>query len=140
MSAPNIFVTIFYGILDSSDGSLVYCNAGHPPPLVRRSSSVLALLEVNSPAIGIFPETEYKDTGDRLEDRDILTLYTDGVIEARREGELFGLGRLTEFVGALDFAETQDIPRLLINELLTFGGGVLPDDIAVLTVGRRAKQ
>ncbi len=136
MSAPNVFVTTFFGILDKESGSLKYCNAGHPPPLVNRPTAPPRLLEGNSPAIGIFENLDYVDDIDEMGLEDTLVMYTDGVIETRCDGEFFGFDRLTDLVATLGFADTRDIPRLLINHLLEFGDSILPDDIAILTVTR----
>ena len=53
--APHEFVSLFYAIFSPASGRLIYCNAGHPPALVRRGSG-LDRLEPTAPVLGAFPE------------------------------------------------------------------------------------
>jgi len=87
----NMFVTLFYGILDPSTGEFTYTNAGHNPPiLVRKNGDVEPLPLTGGVAVGVFPELEYEENSLTLGVGDILFLYTDGISEAMNlEGETF---------------------------------------------------
>ena len=55
-----IFVTVFFGILDTETGSLSYCSAGHPPTIIKRRSGSVDLLTKYSPAMGAFTGLAYR--------------------------------------------------------------------------------
>lgn len=129
------FVTVFFGILDTATGCLAYCCGGHPPAMIKRSTSEIDLLEENSPIIGAFSsrECEYIEGEERLGRGDILVLYTDGIIEARSSsGEFFGEGRLVEAVSDTKMAE--EMPQHIFNAIFEFTEGRLLDDIALMAI------
>lgn len=84
------WVSVFLAVYDRSTGTLTYCSAGHPPAvLLRREEDAhneASFLLTRSPAVGAFSEVEFVEDTAHLGPEDILVLYTDGVIEARREG------------------------------------------------------
>jgi phosphoserine phosphatase RsbU/P len=128
------FATVFFGTLDTGTGRLVYCNAGHPPPLVRKPGGVRAELLPTGPAIGVFPDLRYGFGEELLTPDDIFIGYTDGLIEARRTGELFGEARLTQAVASFRPASAESLPELLFERLVDYGGDIFADDIAILTL------
>jgi PAS domain S-box-containing protein len=130
------FVTLFFGLLETASGRLTYCDAGHPPPLIKRVGGDTFALSVDSPALGIFPELAYEDRTERLERGDILLLYTDGLIEARRDHDFFGEQRAIDFVRN-SMAETRQLPEAIYSEVIRFTGGRLNDDVALLAVSHR---
>jgi Stage II sporulation protein E (SpoIIE) len=89
------FVTAFLALL-SSEG-LRYCNAGHLPPLHLSHTGVRELPGHGVP-LGVESKPGYLELERRLDPGDLLFAYTDGLVEARREGEIFGPGRLTRVV------------------------------------------
>src|ERR1051325_7367422 len=95
----NQFVTAFHGILDASNRTLSYSNAGHNPPLLLKASGEVSFIEYGEQPLGLFPETRYPQTSLVLEPGDIMVLYTDGVTEASNlDGVEFGRDRLVEAV------------------------------------------
>ena len=90
------FVTLFYGVIDASNGRLTYCNAGHPPPLLLRDGQVTEL-ETDNMVLGINPEEQYEQSILDLRVGDVLLLYTDGLPDAMNfEGETFGKERVKQ--------------------------------------------
>jgi sigma-B regulation protein RsbU (phosphoserine phosphatase) len=78
----NMFATIFFGVLDPSNGSLVYINGGHVPPLLIGPRGIKSKLEPTGPAVGLFPNLEFGINQLELDPGDILLIYTDGVTDA----------------------------------------------------------
>jgi serine phosphatase RsbU (regulator of sigma subunit) len=64
----------------------------------------------------------------------VLVLYTDGVIEARRDGDFYGEDRLVEFVKKLQYFSPKGLPKKIFDDVLKFSNGVTSDDIALLAV------
>jgi serine phosphatase RsbU (regulator of sigma subunit) len=130
------FVTAFFGILDPQSGELVYSLAGHPPALLVAHTG-LSLLDTASPVLGVFPDARFKETTAQLDGGETLVLYTDGLTEARRNGDFFGESRLHERVRLLAALPPRDLTQSLYAQVLDFAGGRLADDLAVLAVRLR---
>ena len=92
----DLFVTLFYGILDPVSGEFVYANAGHNPPfLVRRPGEVAPLPMTGGMAVGVMPGLPYDEDAVTLASGDTMFLYTDGITEAMNmEEEEFTEARL----------------------------------------------
>jgi PAS domain S-box-containing protein len=130
-------VTVFLGILDIGSGTMTYCNAGHPPPLIKKFGAGVKTTVIDGSAIGIQSEIQFTDHQEALETGDMLLCYTDGVIEARRNKELFGQKRLVKFIKDLPTRDTANIPELLYQDVRDFSRNKLTDDIAILTLTKR---
>lgn len=130
------FTTTFYGVLDIKSGLLTYCRAGHPPALLKKPAGVMTL-DAGSPAIGALGGLKYTDNRETLNKDDVLVLYTDGVIEARRDGEFFGEQRLMALIQAAELGSTRKLTQTVFDEVQRFTGGELRDDVAILTISLR---
>ncbi len=84
------FVTVFLGVLDPDSGMLHFASAGHPETLLRRTEGQIEVLGDGSLPLGVLDEASWKMGQTKLEAGDLVLLYTDGVTEARRDGEFFG--------------------------------------------------
>ncbi len=88
------FITAVYGILDLTNKTFVYSNAGHNPPLLIKPNGEHRFVEYGDLPLGMFQNTHYHQHFIRLEIGQILVLYTDGITEASREdGEEYGQDR-----------------------------------------------
>ncbi len=130
-----MFVTIFAGILNIRTGELVYTNAGHNPPYLRRKDGHWQRLDQrHGPVIGAVEGMVYKEERDTMEPGDLLLLYSDGVTEARdSKKRLFSENRLKELLRA---GNTDDAVTTVDNTLAAVrafaGGAEQSDDITVL--------
>ena len=90
-----MFVTLFYGILNNETGEFRFANAGHNPPVVGRFGN-FRLLECSTGfVLGAMEMAFVKDEVVTLQKGDIIAMYTDGITEAKNEtGELYGDLRL----------------------------------------------
>jgi len=132
----SVFVTIMFCILDTASGWTVYCSAGQTRGIVKRAGGDAELLEVGSPLVGALPGVEFEDGETAIEEGDLLVLYTDGVTEARQDGEFFGEKRLVEFVHRMEPLAPKKVPQAIFDEVLRFTGGRLSDDVAIVSVAR----
>src|SRR3989454_519743 len=91
----NQFVTAFYGILDATNRTLVYANAGHNPPLLIDADGKARFEERGGVPLGMFRDSRYYEYYATIEPGQMLVLYTDGVTEAMNpSGEEYGGQRL----------------------------------------------
>jgi len=79
------FVTLFFGVLDTSTGEFGYVNAGQNPPLVRRATGAYDRLKTGGIALGMFEFATYEFASTRLNVGDVIVMYSDGVTEAENE-------------------------------------------------------
>jgi serine phosphatase RsbU (regulator of sigma subunit) len=94
-----MFATLAYCIYDLEHRSLVFTNAGHCTPLLRRKGQVFPLHadRAHAPPLGVTPELDAGEARIQLEPGDLLVLVSDGILEARNaSGEEYGLPRLAE--------------------------------------------
>jgi sigma-B regulation protein RsbU (phosphoserine phosphatase) len=137
--ASGMFVTLFYGILNTQTGVLEYSNAGHNPPYVFSSDGQLrALKERGGPMVGVFEGIQYKSRTTELKSGDGLLVFTDGVTEARnRNGEFFQESRLEAYLAASASQPVDELVRGLQAEVERFeAGSPRADDITALALRR----
>jgi phosphoserine phosphatase RsbU/P len=78
-----MFVTTFYLEFDPANGSLVYVNGGHPPPLLVHADGTSEFLPTTmGVALGVMDGLPFKEASIQLAPGDYLIVYTDGVTEA----------------------------------------------------------
>src|SRR5438270_13024319 len=93
------FVTAFYGVLDATNKTLAYANAGHNPPLLLDADGRARFIERGGLPLGMFRDTRYYEYYLPIESGQVLVLYTDGIIEATNgAGIEYGRERLAEKV------------------------------------------
>jgi len=92
-----LFVTVWFAIIEISTGKGLAANAGHEHPVLRRKDGSFELVKYrHSPAVATMPGINFKEHEFKLEPGDCLYVYTDGVTEATRsDNELFGTDRMT---------------------------------------------
>lgn len=133
----NLFITLFYGILDPIAGTLTYCNAGHNPPYLIRSSdqeSVESLTRTGI-AMGIEANSTWSTDTVAIEPGDILVLYTDGIPDARdQDGDFFNDEAIIEIVRENSDRAAHEIQSSIINEVQKFSADTPQDDDITLMV------
>jgi len=132
------FVTAFYGIYDPTSRSLHYASAGHNPPRVRRDdgATIEPIELARDIPLGVMRETRYTEATARINPRDTLVLYTDGITEAReKSGQLFGEGRLDDAIAQSPPDAPATIARVL-DDVEKFSSGRPADDDRTLVVAR----
>ncbi len=134
-TAPEMFATVFYGVLDQY-GHFKFVNAGHAPPLVVRSNASVGRLDSSNFPLGLFPGTTFQvDTVD-LDYGDSVLIFSDGLTEARNaEGELFGESRLRDLLEECVRLAPQEICARVMSKVQAFAG-VAPqaDDLTLAII------
>ena len=108
---------------------------GHPPPLRLRSGREPQVLDLTGPLIGILPSADFSEEEVEFAPGDVLLLYTDGVTEARRDGQQFGEERFLAWAGEADASgDLTGLVDQLVTEVVGYQGGNTRDDIAVVAL------
>lgn len=131
----DMFVTVFFAVLDKESGELIYSNAGHPPAMVIRKKSLVSL-DNQSIAIGLFDNISYFDKTEELGIGETLLIHTDGVLETRRGKDFYGSERLIKLLNKRKHRKASELPQIIMDEIEDFSGGKLFDDVAILAVSR----
>jgi PAS domain S-box-containing protein len=133
---PDRIVTAFAGIIDQDAGTLTYACAGHPPPMLRHADASIEELTHRGLPLGLRSHEEPSVTL-RLNEGDLLILYTDGLIESTHD-VFDGLARLRAAIQETQPSGDRDLARTIASRALRNGSiGFSSDDIAVLTVQLR---
>lgn len=137
-----MFVAAIIGQLHVPTGQLLYCNAGHLPPLkVQTNNDARGVKEVavtpNIP-LGFEAKFRFVEQGMMLGQGDTLVLYTDGITEARNENrEMLGMERWKEMAGG---GKTLPNTESLLAEVKAFiGAAEQADDITLLTIHKMSE-
>ena len=133
-----MFVTVWVGILTISTGEVIFANAGHKDPVIRKADGTTVFIkEKHGFMLGVRKNREYKDFVYQMEKGDTLFVFTDGITEAvNTEDELYGEDRLLEAVSG---APPGAAPELLIKHVTavvdTFAKGARQsDDMTMLAL------
>jgi serine phosphatase RsbU (regulator of sigma subunit) len=131
------FATAVLASLDIDTGRLRWINAGHPPPLILRGSSLVQPPHCPPARPLGLQDGKPACCETRLEPGDRLLLYTDGITEARSpDGEFFGEQRLADFISAAVSAgePAPEMVRRLMRHVLTHQADQLQDDASIVVL------
>ena len=137
---PEKFVTMIYGMLDPSEHTFRFSNAGHDHPHLFRRRGGTIRLGTGGIVLGILPDYAYESETVRFEPGDVLVIYSDGIIESMdAEHEQFGIERLTKVVETrLDEGARAILDAIVAAASAHAGAAQQYDDMTVVVVKRTA--
>ncbi len=134
----DLFVTLFYGVLDRWTMTIDYCNAGHVPPQVRRAHGGRVETQEGGAGlpVGMVAGERFEDGRILLDRGDSVVLVSDGITEAmNRERKMFGLEGLRASM-ALGSPNPSDLVSSVLSGVREFVAGAPQyDDITIVAVG-----
>ncbi len=136
-SASGMFITLLYSVYNAKTRVLTTANAGHYAPLIFRPSSgeFLTMNNTGLP-IGIMAGEVYVSDRTQLEPGDVLTFFTDGVVEAANAAkEMFGVERMMEIIRKNASGGANDISKKIEDTWKKFASGDQQfDDMTLLVM------
>ncbi len=133
---PEMFATMFYGVL-SRDGTFDYISAGHNPPFLLRRETVVELREPSNPPLGLFPVVAYESSTIQLAPGDLIVIFSDGLPEALDlSDEFFGEARLKELLAECPARTAPCISDYVLEGVRKFVGSAPASDDLTLVVVR----
>ena len=126
------FVTMLYAVVDPRTRRFATASAGHPPSRLVHPDGRVTAVACRGLALGIQRGEAYEEERLELESGSVVVLYTDGVIETRRDGELYGEGRLDALLAQAGRLPAQELAEAIVADCRAFSGGELDDDCAVV--------
>ncbi len=129
------FCTVLFGVLGATpDGArLALAGGGHPDPLLRQAGGRVDVVPVGGSLLGVLPEVPVGTRTYDLTAGDAVVLYTDGAVEARGQGVVFGEERLVATVAGTT-GGAHDVADAIEEAVVRHVGGIMTDDLAVLVV------
>ena len=136
-TSPEKYSTFFLALYDDRNGSLVYTNAGHLPPVLIRDRKAIRL-EATGTVVGIFAHSHYEQVSLNLEPNDLLAVFTDGMTECEdKNSEQFGEERLVELLIQNSDKPLDEISRIATERVLTWAHDPGNQDDTTLMLARR---
>jgi phosphoserine phosphatase RsbU/P len=133
----NMFVTLFFGVLEPATGLLTYVNGGHNPPVIIGATGIKARLEPTGPAVGMFPDVTFQARQVSLALGEVMFAFTDGVTEARDvNGGFFTEARLLQLLEQPATSAMELIQRIEESVRAHTAAADQSDDITMLVVRR----
>jgi sigma-B regulation protein RsbU (phosphoserine phosphatase) len=136
-SKAGMFVTLFYGILNTENKSFTYVNAGHNPPLLCHAvDGSFEELPLTGIAVGAMMDMEYGSETKMLVSGDVLILYTDGITEAENASYgMYGEDRLRSIIGRSRDGDARSIIIMILEDVKKFSGdNPQSDDITLMVI------
>jgi sigma-B regulation protein RsbU (phosphoserine phosphatase) len=133
--APGKFITMIYLVIDAK-GHVAAAGAGHPMPRLVAADGTVTALEAHGLVLGVEPDQAYSEVRATLDVGGAVVLYTDGVLEARYQGELYGFERLDGLLAERPDLSAEQLARAVLDDCRAYARGELADDCAVVVVKR----
>jgi serine phosphatase RsbU (regulator of sigma subunit) len=130
----NRYVTAFFSCLDCASGEMEYVNAGHCYPILLRRTGAVERLKEGGAVIGLFPKLEVTSGRTKIENGDLLLMYTDGLSETRNpEGEEYEDERIIAALRGMVGRPSREIVARLVAGVRVFAAEAgLSDDLTLI--------
>jgi sigma-B regulation protein RsbU (phosphoserine phosphatase) len=113
---------------------IVLGGAGHPPALIRRADGAVERTGLGGQPIGMIENPDIATSRHLLHPGDALVLYTDGLVEARRDGEMLSVERVAEVLAGTAGSDAEETTDVLVRLARDFTGAPLADDLAIIVL------
>ncbi len=140
VGSTGMFLTAASVCIDEDAGYFTFASAGHNAVyLLRAEDQSFVSLEASGPPLGFFPDMEYESEQHGIAKGDVLLLYSDGIVEAQKEGasedeDLFGEERLRKIVVANAARSAEEILEAIYAEVREYTGKARQEDDASVIV------
>ncbi len=137
---PEKFATLFYGILDFTNHSLTYSNAGHENPFLLRLDDSSDRLETGGTVLGVVEDFSYDQETVKLNPGDVLVVFSDGITEAFDTNDnQFGEKQLAEVIVAHRQEPAESITNHIVDAVRRHAGAApQADDLTLVVIKRDA--
>ena len=127
------FFTAMYAVVDPSSKTVTVAAGGHPPMLLARNGSV-SEVDAHGFVIGRMRNVAFEPRTEAFDRGDVAVLYTDGIVEASRDGEVWGYERLRRSIETHRDESAQSIAGRIISDVDAWSEGSAGDDLTLVVV------
>ena len=131
------FFTAAYVVIDPAKDTLHVASGGHPPVIVLRGDRAEEV-EARGFVLGRMRQAKFEAVEMTFGRGAVAVLYTDGIIEAARNGEVWGYDRLRECIESMRTSTAEEIMRKITESVDEWSGQAAEDDLTVVVVKRHA--
>lgn len=138
-----MFVTVFYGVIDTAANTLTYTNAGHEVPILLSVRGGMEFLpRTKGMALGVSDLAQYEQHTVPLKHGDALFCYTDGITDAiNHKNEQYGVDQLQQILSGLPGRNARQLCETVITSVGAYTGATDQfDDITCLAVRYHAAE
>jgi len=138
-TGSGMYVTMFYSVLDTTTGEVVFSKAGHNPPILMRASGEMEPLDAQGLFLGMFDDGMFREERVVIEAGDKLILFTDGVVEAMNSsGEEFKMCRFQDvLMECSDLDAISTVKKTWASVRAFVEDAPAHDDFTILVIQRR---
>jgi sigma-B regulation protein RsbU (phosphoserine phosphatase) len=130
-----LYCSLMYALFDFPSRSVRIANSGLPYPLRLRARDVgIEVIEVGGLPLGTFDDATYEERSLTFDAGDVFVFFTDGLVDARKSGEEYGVKRLRDLVAAESRRPAPRLGERILEDLAAFLGNVVPADDVTLVV------
>jgi serine phosphatase RsbU (regulator of sigma subunit) len=130
---PEVYLTLFVGILDPARRRLRYVNAGHNPQFLLRPAGRIERMGASGFPVGLMPGYPYEERTMDVGAGELLFLYTDGTVEVFNEaGDMFDTDRLEAALIRASAGTVNEVLATVESAILEFRGTAEPYDDATM--------
>jgi len=133
LEQPEKFVGLLCARVDVRQGRIGLANAGLTPPLIRRRDGTLEEITAGGVLLGVRSDAAYRDSWLELARGDLAVLYTDGLTEARRGDEMFGVERVASVLASQAGRRASEVLAAVLAAVREFADQPL-DDLTVVVL------
>ncbi len=132
--AEDRFATLMYALFDPAERKLTIAVGGHPPPLIYRAATdEVEAVSASGSIVGAFADQAFDQSSFTLGPRDVMLGFTDGLVEARRGGELYGRERVSASLEKhAPGASAEELTQRVFEDAQAFGE--INDDTVVFAL------
>ncbi|HWH06609.1 MAG TPA: GAF domain-containing SpoIIE family protein phosphatase, partial [Gaiellaceae bacterium] len=134
--AAGKFITMLYLTVDGRTGELACASAGHPRPRLVLPDGTAREIEAGGLALGVDPGQDYEEVRERIPVGASVVVYTDGLVEARRDGVLYGSERLDRILCEQRELPAGELAEAVLADCRAWSRGELADDCALVVIKR----
>jgi sigma-B regulation protein RsbU (phosphoserine phosphatase) len=134
LSTTEMYISIFFGVIDHTAGKLRYANTGHPHAFVIDENGKAQRLQADSPPLGLTDETPAAESVPWQKGSNLLVLFTDGIVDVRNvEGTRIGEPAILQRILKNRSKPPQKIVESVFDLLRSYSGEAKsPDDLTLL--------
>lgn len=137
LGEPDMFVTVFYGVVDRAARRMTFVRAGHDHPYLLRHGQAVEL-PGDGPALGLLDDGQFILSEEQvsLETGDRLALYTDGLVDVLSDSDqMYDRQRFKALLESCSELEPDDFCTAVFDRLSAFSGGAGQyDDMTLLVL------
>lgn len=135
---PEMFATVFFGVVDPHAGVMTYALGGGPPPMHVDDGGMVTSLGYHGPLLGVLEDVEFQPQTLNLRSDEKLVLFTNGLSEARDGERTLDIGGIADILRASERRSCRGLAQELYEGAVRFADGALKDDVAILVVALKS--